>query len=171
MLKETRDAFYPTWLANELRPIYTDPSNERGIVDPKVELKDLTKKDESRGSYGRGRPTSGRDHRGGGGRDQRGGGRNFRQKQWRWALHDNDRNSGGCHWGGGGRYDGHDGNSGGYRSRDGGVIIEVVDDTIMIGETIEAEMAEVIVDHKIKAPIEDTAVVIITEMINLEINA
>ena len=46
LLKETRDAFYPTWLANELRPIYTDPSNERGIVDPKVVLKDLTKKDD-----------------------------------------------------------------------------------------------------------------------------
>ena len=37
LLKETR-MLYPTWLANELRPIYTDPSNERGIVDPKVEL-------------------------------------------------------------------------------------------------------------------------------------
>ena len=53
---------------------------------------------------------------------------------------------------------------------EGVIIEEVVDDTIMIEEeTIEAEMAEVIVDHKIKAPIEDTAVVIITEMINLEI--
>lgn len=122
LLKETRDAFYPTWLANELRPIYTDPSNERGIVDPKVELKDLTKKDESRGSYGRGRPTSGRDHRGGGGRDQRGGGnRNFRQrKQYGGGRYDNDRNGGGYRSrDGGGRYD-NDRNSGGYRSRDGG---------------------------------------------------
>jgi len=53
---------------------------------------------------------------------------------------------------------------------EGVIIEEVVDDTIMIEvEIIEAEMAEVIVDHKTKAPIEDTAVVIITEMINLEI--
>ena len=53
---------------------------------------------------------------------------------------------------------------------EGVILEEVVDDTIMIEEeTIEAEMAEVIVDRKTKAPIEDTAVVIITEMINLEI--
>ena len=81
LLKEARDGFYPTWLANELRPIFTDPTHERGIISPKVEIKDLTKKSDSRGSsYG--------DRRGGGGRDNRrsgggGGGKNFRQRKGR----------------------------------------------------------------------------------------
>ena len=44
LLKEAREGFYPTWLAQELRPIFTDPSHERGIVEPKVNLIDLTKK-------------------------------------------------------------------------------------------------------------------------------
>ena len=44
LLKEAREGFYPTWLAHELRPIFTDPSHERGIIEPKVELIDLTKK-------------------------------------------------------------------------------------------------------------------------------
>jgi len=43
LLKEAREGFYPAWLANELRPIFTDPTHERGIVKAKVELKDLTK--------------------------------------------------------------------------------------------------------------------------------
>jgi ribonuclease Z len=121
LLKEARDAFYPTWLANELRPIFTDPTHERGIVDPKVELKDLTKKEDSRGGYGRGRP-GGRDSRGGG-RDHRGGGgnRNFRQrKQHGGGRYDNNRGGGGGYrGGGGGRYD-NDRSGGGYRSGGGG---------------------------------------------------
>ena len=36
--------FIATWLAQELRPIFTDPSHERGVVEPKVDLIDLTKK-------------------------------------------------------------------------------------------------------------------------------
>ncbi len=119
LLKEARDAFYPTWLANELRPIFTDPTHERGIVDPKVELKDLTKKEDSRGGYGRGRP-GGRDSRGGG-RDHRGGGgnRNFRQrKQHGGGRYDNDRGGGGYR-SSGGRYD-NDRGGGGYRSGGGG---------------------------------------------------
>lgn len=43
LLNEAREGFYPTWLAQELRPIFTDPVHERGIVKPKVELRDLTK--------------------------------------------------------------------------------------------------------------------------------
>lgn len=122
LLKEARDAFYPTWLANELRPIFTDPTHERGIVDPKVELKDLTKKEDSRGGYGRGRP-GGRDHRGGGGgRDHRGGGnRNFRQrKQHGGGRYDNDRGGGGYRSGGGGGRYHNDRSGGGYRSGGGG---------------------------------------------------
>lgn len=41
LLKEARDGFYPAWLANELRPIFTDPTHERGIITPKVEIKEL----------------------------------------------------------------------------------------------------------------------------------
>ena len=47
LLGDARKGFYPTWLANELRPIFTDPMHEKGIVSPKVELKDLTKRQES----------------------------------------------------------------------------------------------------------------------------
>lgn len=116
LLKEARDAFYPTWLANELRPIFTDPTHERGIVDAKVELKDLTKKEDTRGGYGRGRP-GGRDRRGGGRDSRGGGGRNFRQrKQHGGGRYDNDR--GGGYRSSGGRYDNDRG--GGYRSGGGG---------------------------------------------------
>ena len=121
LLKEAREAFYPTWLANELRPIFTDPTHERGIVDPKVEIRDLTKKESSPG-YGRGRP-GGRDHRGGG-RDHRSGGgnRNFRpRKQHGGSRYDNDRGGGGYRGSSdrGSRYD-NDRGGGGYRGSSGG---------------------------------------------------
>ncbi len=123
LLKEARDAFYPTWLANELRPIFTDPTHERGIVDPKVELKDLTKKPDT--GFGRG---GGRDHRGGGrdhrggGRDHRGGGgRNFRPRKQHGGggRYDNDRGGGGYRSGGSGGYR-SGGGGGGYRGGGGG---------------------------------------------------
>lgn len=44
LLKEVREGFYPAWLANELRPIFTDPMHERGIITPKIEILDSTKK-------------------------------------------------------------------------------------------------------------------------------
>ena len=44
LLQEARDGFYPAWLANELRPIFTDPTHERGIITPKVEINELNKK-------------------------------------------------------------------------------------------------------------------------------
>lgn len=44
LLKEAREGFYPAWLANELRPIFTDPMHERGIITPKVEITELDKK-------------------------------------------------------------------------------------------------------------------------------
>lgn len=96
LLKEAREGFYPTWLASELRPIFTDPTHERGIISAKAELKDLTKKSESsgpqksygndrRGSRGRNfRPRRNTGSRDGGYRsnnrydsDRRGGGRSF----------------------------------------------------------------------------------------------
>ncbi len=43
LLNEAREGFYPTWLAQELRPIFTDPAKERGILKAKVEIRDLTK--------------------------------------------------------------------------------------------------------------------------------
>ncbi|MEX0843874.1 MAG: ribonuclease Z [Balneolaceae bacterium] len=42
LLKEAREGFFPAWLANELRPIFTDPMHERGIITPKVEINELS---------------------------------------------------------------------------------------------------------------------------------
>ncbi len=44
LLKEARDGFYPAWLANELRPIFTDPTHERGIITAKVEINEIDNK-------------------------------------------------------------------------------------------------------------------------------
>tara|TARA_R110000868_G_scaffold37111_6_gene131448 strand:- start:31674 stop:33089 length:1416 start_codon:yes stop_codon:yes gene_type:complete len=77
LLKEAREGFYPTWLANELRPIFTDPTHERGIISAKVEIKDLTKSSSSDSSYSSGR----RDTRGGDSRRQSRGGKNFRPRR------------------------------------------------------------------------------------------
>lgn len=88
LLKEAREGFYPAWLANELRPIFTDPTHERGIVKAKVELKDLTKDDGRSNNYRKG------------GSDRRSsGGKNFRSR----------RNSGG-------RSSNRGRSSGGYKS-------------------------------------------------------
>jgi ribonuclease Z len=87
LLKEAREGFYPAWLANELRPIFTDPTHERGIVKAKVELKDLTKDSGSSNSYSKGSS------------DRRGGGRkNFRPRRKsggsNYRSNSRDRNSG-----------------------------------------------------------------------------
>lgn len=87
LLKEAREGFYPAWLANELRPIFTDPTHERGIVKAKVELKDLTKDSGSSSNYSKG------------GSDRRGGGRkNFRPRRKsggsNYRSNSRDRNSG-----------------------------------------------------------------------------
>ncbi|MFN1834022.1 ribonuclease Z [Balneola sp. MJW-20] len=70
LLKEARDEFYPTWLANELKPIFTDPTHERGIITPKVELNEVS--DNKGGGKYRGKR---RDDRGGG------GGKHFRKRR------------------------------------------------------------------------------------------
>ncbi len=68
LLKEAREGFYPTWLANELRPIFTDPTHERGIITPRVEIKDLSKG--KSGGKGRGKKHSGK-----------GGKKNYRKRK------------------------------------------------------------------------------------------
>jgi len=42
LLREAREIFRSTWVATELRPIMTDLEHERGIITPRVELKDLS---------------------------------------------------------------------------------------------------------------------------------
>jgi len=41
LLREARNNFHPTWVATELRPIMTDPSHEKGIIQPTVSIKEL----------------------------------------------------------------------------------------------------------------------------------
>ncbi len=41
LLREARKDFFPAWLATELRPIFTDPAHEKGIIQPKVYLKEI----------------------------------------------------------------------------------------------------------------------------------
>ncbi|MFV1884660.1 MAG: ribonuclease Z [Balneola sp.] len=116
LLKEARDGFYPTWLANELRPIFTDPTHERGIVKPKVEIKDLTKSSSTGGhsSHSPGR----RDSRG-----QSRGGKNFRPRRGSGGGGYHSDNRGGGNYsrdnrGGGGGYRNDRYSSGGGRERD-----------------------------------------------------
>ncbi|MGD8426267.1 MAG: ribonuclease Z [Balneolaceae bacterium] len=51
LLREARDDFFPTWVATELRPIFTDPAHEKGIIQPKVYLKEIS---QSKGNGGDG---------------------------------------------------------------------------------------------------------------------
>ncbi len=44
LLREAREKFFPAWLATELRPIFTDPSQEKGIVQPRVYIKEIDQK-------------------------------------------------------------------------------------------------------------------------------
>lgn len=64
LLREARADFYPTWLASELRPIYTDPMHEKGVIQQKVYLKELSEEPS--------RPVP---------RDHRQSGRNFRNRR------------------------------------------------------------------------------------------
>lgn len=118
LLKEAREGFYPTWLANELRPIFTDPTHERGIIKPKVEIKDLTKSTSS-GGYSS-RPSGRRDNRG-----QSRGGKNFRSRRGSGGGNYNrDNRAGGSYnrdnrgSGGGYRSSNRSGSGGGDRNRD-----------------------------------------------------
>ncbi len=97
LLKEAREGFYPAWLANELRPIFTDPTHERGILEAKVELRDLTKKSSGGSNYkkgGRGNNRGGnkkfrsRRNSGGGGRHS---GRSHKRDENRWNKGSSNR--------------------------------------------------------------------------------
>lgn len=48
LLREAREVFKSTWIATELRPIMTDLEHERGIITPRVEIKDLTNKKQNK---------------------------------------------------------------------------------------------------------------------------
>lgn len=48
LLKEARGVFEKTWLAYELRPIFTNPAQEKEIVSPRVEIIDLNDKSNQR---------------------------------------------------------------------------------------------------------------------------
>lgn len=43
LLREARDDFFPTWIATELRPIFTDPTHERGIIEARAYVKEINK--------------------------------------------------------------------------------------------------------------------------------
>lgn len=59
LLREARDDFFPTWVATELRPIFTDPAHEKGIIKPKVYIKEINKRDKSgERSYSKSRGSS-----------------------------------------------------------------------------------------------------------------
>lgn len=62
LLREAREKFFPAWLATELRPIFTDPAKEKGIVQAKVYLKEIdpnkSKSSDSSKSGGKGRSDS-----------------------------------------------------------------------------------------------------------------
>ncbi|MDG5766641.1 ribonuclease Z [Balneolales bacterium ANBcel1] len=44
LLKEARGVFEKTWLAYELRPIFTNPEQEKEVISPRVEIIDLKEK-------------------------------------------------------------------------------------------------------------------------------
>lgn len=41
LLREARDNFFPTWIATELRPIFTDPAHEKGIIETRAYVKEI----------------------------------------------------------------------------------------------------------------------------------
>ena len=43
LLQEARDHFFPAWLATELRPIFTDPAHEKGIIQSRAYVKEINK--------------------------------------------------------------------------------------------------------------------------------
>lgn len=47
LLREARQHFFPAWLATEMRPIFTDPAHEKGIITPKVYIKEIDSKSDS----------------------------------------------------------------------------------------------------------------------------
>ena len=58
LLREARDDFFPTWVATELRPIFTDPAHEKGIIQPKVYLKEINQNKKNGDDNGNGSSSS-----------------------------------------------------------------------------------------------------------------
>lgn len=53
LLREARDDFFPTWIATELRPIFTDPTHERGIIEARAYVKEINQsKNKGKGNSG-----------------------------------------------------------------------------------------------------------------------
>ncbi len=73
LLREAREKFFPAWLATELRPIFTNPSQEKGIVQQKVYIKEI---DDNKSGGSRG-DSSDRSSRGSSDR----GKKNFRKRK------------------------------------------------------------------------------------------
>src|SRR5699024_852169 len=58
LLREARDDFFPTWVATELRPIFTDPAHEKGIIQAKVYLKEINRDKGGKDDSGKGSRSS-----------------------------------------------------------------------------------------------------------------
>jgi len=71
LLREARDDFFPTWVATELRPIFTDPAHEKGIIEPKVYLKEINQSKSSGKSGGSSKGSSNRKSRSSKGKKKR----------------------------------------------------------------------------------------------------
>jgi len=63
LLREARDDFFPTWVATELRPIFTDPAHEKGIIKPKVYIKEINGNKGKSGKKSRGKKKGGKKKR------------------------------------------------------------------------------------------------------------
>ena len=110
LLREARENFFPTWLATELRPIFTDPAHEKGIIKAKVTIQEPTENKPQRGG-------------GGGRRPQRGGGGGYSKGGKRFRSRRDDQGGGGYNRDRGG-YNrdrgGYNRDRGGYQDRDRG---------------------------------------------------
>lgn len=97
LLKEAKQVFEETWVATELRPIMTDPEQEKGIFKPVGQSASQDQRTQQGNNRGRRPSPGGGDRRGGGG---------YRPRQ-----------DGGDRRGGGGYRPRQDGGGGGYRPR------------------------------------------------------
>lgn len=51
LLREARNDFFPTWIATEFRPIFTDPAHEKGIIEPRAYTKEINHRKKKSNSY------------------------------------------------------------------------------------------------------------------------
>lgn len=81
LLREARDDFFPTWVATELRPIFTDPAHEKGIIKPKVYLKEINRNGGSNGDDNGGGSNGGSSNRKGRRSNSKGKKKRFRKRK------------------------------------------------------------------------------------------